>query len=743
MKYRKILTALLLLGATLTAGAQNDEPAATGNPHTTVAEPRQLPLVTTKIHLVTRTYGDSIVLRWVPEDYVSWKYLCDYGVNILREDKSRSDFHVDTVAYRLKPLTQADFEARYPKSDSLALVAMGVLYGEGRLGYAQTKEAPGTMGANLEYNNEQDISFGFAMVVAEWRRDLAEAMAVGITDHNVQPGGVYTYYVQPTQWENGGQLIFEPGVAERVKNDPYRPTPFRPVMTDTLSSPRQHVLGWWDAQFTSYEVERRAVSQLDGTPIDGEWERVNDKPYVPMMELPEGEGYRLLADSVPHFGVYEYRVMAHEPFATLTAPSPAFRVVVNDNEPPRAAQLMRIIIERPVEGDPMAQINAHFFWEKDTLEADLRGYLIDFNNATETGGEWRLLTDDFLAPTDTTCVIDVTGLRTGFARITAYDMAGNSAHSLEQLLHVTDFRPPLPPDSLQAEVLPEGYVLLRWKQPEVDDDIQYWDVAYANDSTHVFQLRNQGGIPEEMFVDTLALDVNQKWIYYKVRAVDYSGHFGPYSRWIRVLRPHDSPPTTPHLDTSTHNDRDGMHMRWIVGTDADMTYHELFRQVGDELPVLMARLDADSLSQHGYAFEVNDNPPYEREHRYAYYVVSHNSTPYTSTSLAVNFLHKGPKVYSVSLRMRGDYDARTKQARLVWDTGRLPFDAPFYYCIYRKLAGEKDFTYQMNTPSDTPEYTDHFPSDADSAEYYVMIQWRDGRQSTQSNKVTVKRRGER
>ena len=33
----------------------------------------QVGIVDTKIHLLSRTYGDSIVLRWAPEDYATWR----------------------------------------------------------------------------------------------------------------------------------------------------------------------------------------------------------------------------------------------------------------------------------------------------------------------------------------------------------------------------------------------------------------------------------------------------------------------------------------------------------------------------------------------------------------------------------------------------------------------------------------------------------------------------------------------
>ena len=54
-------------------------------------------------------------------------------------------------------------------------------------------------------------------------------------------------------------------------------------------------------------------------------------------------------------------------------------------------------------------------------------------------------------------------------------------------------------------------------------------VSLANDTTHTFLIRNQGGIRETEFIDSMALNVNQKYIYYKVRAVDYSTNIGPWS----------------------------------------------------------------------------------------------------------------------------------------------------------------------------------------------------------------------
>ena len=743
-KANKIAMAAMLLTGGLSLQAQEtaDSTALVLKADTIIYD---APLLTTKIHAAVRTYGDSIMLRWVPEDYASWKYLCDYGVNVLRVEKGSID--LDTLAMQLKPLSLEAFQAKYAPNDSNALVAMGLLYGENRLKRGQTMNRPGTLEASMEFNTEQDISFAFAMLVAEWRRDLAQDMAVGFMDRSVKAGAVYEYYVQPSQWENGGAFIFEPGVVENVENVPYVPEPYEPQMTDTLTTPRRHVLGWWDDRHSSYEIERRFLDDGNG---DGPWERINTKPYVSMIEQPQGASYLAFADSVPQFGIYEYRIMAHDPFGELTAPSPALRINVYDTEPPRAPQLTRILLEYP--GETLTEkVMAHFCWQKDTIEADVNGYIIYYNEQGEDG-EWLPLNDDLISPTDSTTTIDVTGRKTCMVYIAAVDQSGNEAPSFAQLLELHDYQAPAAPDSLRAQVVPltmnqligkggrYSYVLLDWKPKPEDTDIRYYDVAFANDTTHVFLLRNEGGIRERMFLDSLVLDANQKYIYYQVRAVDHSNNIGPWSPWIEVKRPHITPPTEPHIDTSRHSDEEGMHMEWIVGMDADMDYHVAYRRRGDSTPwEVIGRYDADSLRAYGYRIIIDDNPPFDREQRYYYYVESFNSSPYTAKSLAISWMHQGPKVVAVDFDLAGDYMEKEKQTRLVWSPGKLPIDAPYYYCIYRKGPGDEKFRFVVSVPSDQPEYTDQLLRQGQSAEYYVMIQWRDGRQSTASKVVKISR----
>lgn len=760
MNYKKVIISAALLAVGLTAGAQQPDsiPTIEGNPFSTVAQKRMLARVTTKIHLLTRSYGDSIVLRWLPEDYVSYKYLADFGVNVLRVSHRElpadlsdlSDFNplqIDTLAYALKPLTLEQFRAKYASDDSVALVAQGLLYGDSE-NYKQSKE--GTMTHNLDLNAEQDIAFGFAMLTAEWRKDLAEDMAVRLTDRNVEPGATYDYFVQPTRWENGGRLIFEPGVVEGVVCKPYVPETFDPRMTDSISTPYTLTIGWWDDQHSSYEIERRQTMTLEGEHLDRPWERINDKPYVSMVEQPEGESYCLLGDSVPYLGLWEYRIRAYDAFGDLSLPTRPHEVMVPDVEPPLPPILKRVILERPEE-DPMAKVVAHIIWEKPYLEPDLVGYVINYHDVRLHDDQWVVLNDEMLAPTDTIFTVDVTGRRTGMLCISAYDQTGNESRSMMQQITLTDYRAPAPPDSLQAYVVPVtadsllagdarfSQVLLSWQQNPLDDDIAYWDVAFANDSTHPFLTKAQ--VREPLYADTLALDVNQKYIYYRVRAVDYSNNFGDWCHWIQVTRPHVSPPTQPHLDTSKHSDEEGMHMEWIVGTDADMLYHVAYRRMGDNGPwEVFGRYDADSLREQGFRIVIDDNPAYDSQQRYYYMVESFNSSPYSSQSLAVSWLHKGPKYFDIPITLHGAWVQPPGFARLTWEVGELPAvlkDVPYYFCVFRKGPNDKRFRYQYNVLE--TEYVDQRLKEGETAEYYVILRFEDGRESQSSNTVVVSR----
>ena len=760
MKLKSIALSIFLLTAALPAAAQEADSTATGNPHTTVAEPWVEPLVTSKIHLMTRAYGDSIVLRWVAEDFTSYNYLARLGVNVLRvprmqggalvgDSVSLPEFRIDTLAYGLRPLTLDQFRQKYAANDSNAYIAMGLLYGE-KENYHKNKEGFADQTQNL--SSDQDISYGFAMLVADWRTDLATDMAVRFTDKTAERGRIYDYYVQPTVWENNGKLIFEPGVVENVKNEPYEPQHYEPRMVDSLSTPYALVLGWWDKDHSSFEVERRHRKTLSGKDVNDTWHRVTRRPYVPMVQQSEDEDYCLIHDTVPELGMWDYRVFGYDPFGELTPPA-EHNILVRDVEPPIPASIKLILIERPDDSDPMAKVTAHITWEKDTLEQDLEGYRIFYRpmRSSDTA-PWQPLNFNLIAPSDTLFSVDMTGKRTGMIYIAAYDQVGNESKSFMQQIRLTDFKAPQTPSNLRAVVREIdlekdtaqlrrqwAYIDLFWQPSPEDDDIDYFDIAFANDSTHDFLVRNEGGIRQSTYTDSVSLNANQKYIYYKVRAIDWSTNVGEWSPWIQVLRPHATPPTVPHLGKSDYDEQKGIHMEWIVGRDADMQQHTLYRRLGEEGEAeVIGTWNADSVKLDSCIIHVTDNPPHSQRERYYYWMTSTNSSPFVSKSLAVSWRHLGPRVFDVSIDLSGSYRQDTEQVVLDWsfDEKRLP-GGDWYWAVFRRGPGEKGFSYYMAVDKTDHVYTEHALKPGEEADYYVRLQFGDGRRSQESKRIHV------
>ncbi len=693
------------------------------------------PLVRSKINLLARTYGDSIVLRWAPEDYVSWKYLNTTGYNLLR----MSSTSVDTLAYAMKPLTKEQMLAKYTDpSDSLAAIVAQVTWGDNSQRIRQTRNQPGSMGALVEMSEDQNMMFGMAVLVSEWRRDLADDLAMRFVDRNVKRGEHYEYILQPTVWDPDSMLIFQPGHIPDIENKNYTPEPFNVVIRDSIVSPFQVNLEWLMGSYSSFEIERRISSVPSGSAA-GEWQRVNSLPFVPFLkdDGPQ-QSIALFADFVHEPGTYDYRVRAHDLFGDLTEPSPYITVEMGDRTPPSMPTVTRIDIDRT----DSLRILAHIYWEKDTIEADLAGFMPLYYNRHLTGDGWMpLLSKDSLAArTDTTCTADVTGLSTGMLVVAAYDESGNMRYSMPVQIRIEDMVAPPAPQNLRADVQPDGRVTLTWSAPS--DDVDYYQVAFVNDLTHAWQFRSQAQLRDTVFVDSLALDVNQRYIYYKVRAIDYSTNEGDYSDVLRVERPTLMPPSVAHLD-SAWVDPQGINMRWVAGRDEQMAHHLLWRRMDNEREwTLLARFDADSVKAAGDLIRYCDTPPFNRSRRYLYAVESFNSSNISSGfSLAYSVKRRPPLNVPCTITLTGAFvkDNGSNECRLAWEVSGLSDDdaQDYYFSVYRQAPGDDLFRFVTTTKKDEQQYEDIRLHAGEQASYYVKLLTRDGRESGASNVVTI------
>lgn len=680
------------------------------------------------INLFIRCYADSVVLRWAPENYVYWKHLNNVGYNVYRVDHLGDTIANVTLVEKLKPLSMQQMKAKYAPTDSMAMAAMSLLHGGGEMKVPYSEFNRGTMGSLMDLHQEQQTAFGFAVLISEWRPDLASDMAMRFVDKNLKKGEKYDYIVAAVKGDSILGVNFKSGYIENVSLMPMKPMPFNCLLEDSLMQGNSVMLRWNTDRFSTFEIERR----LKG---DKQWQRLNSRPYMPMAGLAPNQSEGLYTDNVPKPGRYEYRIIAHDLFGELTQPSEIHEVTVGDRIPPTPPQIKKVVISRPGKTS-YEKVMATIHFHKDKIEPDLKGYLPVYYNERHTGDTWKSLSNKIIAPTDSTCTVEVTGLSTGMIAIVAYDQAENMSYSIPRQIRITDTKAPKAPTNLEASVCEDGRILLSW-DPEPDDDVAYYDIAYANDTTHQFVYVSSGQVRVPSYIDSVSLDVNQRYIYYKVRAVDFANNVGPYSLPLQVERPQMYPPTVCHLDSAWTNEQ-GVHMRWVTGNDAGLSFHNIYRRMeGDKLWTLLDVIYQDAvLAKGSNIMQLTDKPAYDRRRRYEYAVESFSAGGVSSgVSLVYSALFQAPTFIKVPVKLMASYDAKTKATRLAWEANP-PKDGDFYYCIYRKAQGDI-FRFLISRNGDEPTLDDYNTQPGDTAEYYVMVKYKDGRTSQPSNIVTV------
>ena len=694
------------------------------------------------IHLLARTYGDSIVLRWAAEDYVSWQYLNAVGVNIYRytlpDGKKQNSVRMDTLALRLKPASLERWRALYPETDSLAGVAMGTLYGEGGFTQDQSRHGTGEMGALLDVYNDQQFRFGMAVLASEWRRDLAENMAMRFVDKNVSKNAKYRYIVRPAEFDSTKNLTFRVGYIEEIENKPFVPESYEAVMGDSVVGINQLRI-WWEPteRFSSFDIHRRAMGEQ-------KWTKVNNNPFIMMRDINDEKLDNFINDNVQP-GTYEYRISGYDAFGDLVAARNFHVASMPDLDAPKPPRLKTIVIDRRNPDDINKDVYADFHFYKDTIEADFIGYKIFYYQRARNNrkAEWVELTPDLIPVNDTVCTVNVSDISTGQVAVAAYDSAKNVSYSMTHIMRVTDLSAPDAPLNFRYEIIDNraGTVKLSWTAPSLDVD--YYELAFANDTTHEFMLRQLPSnelLRDTTFIDTLAVDVNQKYIYYKVRAIDYASNEGAYTAPLQVLRPSMVKPDAPHIDSLWVDRVKGINMRWVCSNEQQISHHVLKRRVANAKEwTTIGVYNADSICQAGNMLNVTDVPEYMRRNRYEYAMESFTFAGISSDlSLVYSTRFEGEHVFDWKIKLIGMYDEKNKKTKIVWETDKnLPYKGDWYFCIYRKGPKDRRHKFLMSANSDALTFQDNLLSPGETAEYFVRIRYRDGRVTTNSNVVTV------
>lgn len=709
IKSKMWICALMLFFAAVSAKAQ-DTMQNTGDDTTHVY----------RIHVLGRAYADKVALRWAPDEYVTWKILNQYGYVVARERLGNDDYDVDTLAL-VKPLSLEALKQHFAPTDSLAAVAAQMLYGKA-VTLDNTETPPGTPGSIMEVYEEQQTYYSFGMLAAEMRLDIAEAMGLAYVDKTVKPGETYNYFVSSNVPDS--LMMVMANAVLGVKPAPFKPDSLSVELTDSIDDAGNISLIWPHTSYSTYDIER--------SDNGGSWQKLNKQPFF-MLTTDGSSDMRenLYTDHNVEAGhTYVYRVKGRDAFGEQSLPCRERRVYYRGLSN-IVAPVMRAYEFLPCDTAVLARISFH----KAEEESDYIGFLPYYRPGGDGMGLIMPLAKELTK--DTVLTLNLTGLGNGYISALAFDKNGNSIEGMALPIQMNDGMPPSPPAGLRAAVSPLGVVTMAW-QPCPEKDVAGYEVYFANDTLHTFVQISGTDFNDTIFIDTLSLNVNERYIYYRVHAVDFSGNRSDASATLAVLRPNFEPTITCRIDTAWQ-EGEKIYMRWNASMRKDVAIHRVFRRIqGSHDWELIGLVPVEAVKDA--TFEIVDSVPYLQGKRYIYAVETLNIIGVSSgLSMEYGVLHEGPRMLDVVIRLQGKYEEKGRKTVLAWDAGARPVDVPFWYVVYRRAAGEEHFHARMSVPEKEAMYEDYLLESGKEAEFYVAIQFEDGRVSTPSNVVKVVR----
>lgn len=676
------------------------------------------------VAMTARYYGDHVSLRWAPEDYVSWKIINEYGYELIRVNMT-DGFVDDTLSACIRPLPQEEFDRMSP-TDSLAQAASFLLYRRGtRLD--ETQARPGTMGSVMEVYEEQQNAYGFGMMVAERRFDLAQAMGLGFVDRHVQPGKKYLYILRPIV---PNEVLRLTGSNVTINTEePYVQPTYEVVLSDSIIKPNTILLMWQDEYYSYYNIEHRRVG--------GAWEQINEQPFMSMSpfineEEDNEEWNTIYSDGGLEPGRYEYRITAFDAFGEQTKPSEPYLVELPDFVPPAPPFIHRFELVRN-END--STILCDVIFGKDTREPDLKGYDIVYTNE-HFEGEWIKLNDQPVAASDTIARVDVSRYGSGQIAVIAYDIYGNASTSMALYMQVDDITPPSKPEGLHSMISPEGVVTLMW-DPCPEPDVALY-VGYMSDfpDGDYFQMAPQLIPGDTMLLDTINVRMPQRYKYYKVMAYDYAGNPSEMSDIYQMERIDFSIPMLALCDSTWQDDRH-FSMRWQLSQQDNIVMARIMRRLEDDKTWdIIKTYDLDSLGTERTIL-FTDEPPINLNQHYRYCMEVFNNTGVSSgLSNQEQFFCRGELAPEVDIRLSGAVMKDTGMPRITWDVPQASV-GKYYYHVYRKYAGRNYRLVATIPPTADPIFEDQRLDRGESVTYYVTAFEEGGNESNASNEIIL------
>lgn len=516
------------------------------------------------LEMIARPMPDSIILRWAPTNYSTWRLGNQFGYKILRYTVTQDSVILENreekllVSSAIKPLPLEKWEFLV-KSSKYGGLAAQAIYGKSFTIEAEEGLTPENVHKRSE---EQKQRFSFALYAADMSQEVAKASGLWLADTEVKPNEKYLYRVvmnlpDSLAHEADTGFVFT-GVSE------YVPLP-QPAETRIEVSDKLVRIGWnvfaQDNIFMAWEVAR-SENKNKG------FELLTEEPIVPLFSEKCPAEYQYYIDSIPQFHKkYYYKVRGINSFGQLGEWSEPLEA--NAYESLKGYPL----IKSHTELNGQVLLNWEFPLED---ESKIEGFKL---LRSEDGISGFSAINEVIK-SDQRVGIDQSPMAVNYYKIVAFSDQTGEKESPVYLVQKVDSVPPIQPNGLVGTADSTGKIFLSWNKNQ-EDDLEGYMVFKSASNNDEYSLMTRRAIPENRFMDSVQKNDLNSGVYYRIIAVDKNYNQSEFSKTLFVEKVDVKPPSFPVL-TQCKASQEGINLTWIASTSNDVSQHKVYRQVHGE-----------------------------------------------------------------------------------------------------------------------------------------------------------------
>lgn len=635
------------------------------------------------LHILGRSDGQQIKLRWAPSNYFTWQRCMESGV-VLEKYVISKDKTVVPVSERavptfpnVEPIKPASDEATWTalaQKTDYAAVAAQAMFGTTFKVDNSTLNAD-NLSALINKAEEQQNRFSFALFAADQSFEVSQAMGLGFVDQAIQPGATYLYRVYPA-------LPTNPPIDTAYIHIGTDDTYLLPKVMELKAEFRnQQALISWNTErtkafYANYIIER-SEDGLHFAPV-------NDLPFLNLKKHPErGVGYSIYLDSLDQNNrPYFYRIKGRTLFGEYGPVSDPVQGMGIDPLPDASPEISSIL--------PAQEGGLMISWKiKEAAAGQIAGFKL-LRGSTPTG-IFAWISGPELIPSNQRFFIDSEPSTTNYYQLIAVDAYGRPLPSFKALAQLDDQIPPEPPVNIRGKIMNDGKMIITWDKNTEQDMLGYRVYMANNPNTEFAQLTSQV-VSHNFYIDSVTLNTLSKKVYIKLRALDYRENPSAFSEIAIITRPDTLPPSAP-VFKSVQASGSAVQLEWAFSSSPDVQKHELRRRPkGEDQWSVLASYDYLETQVYGHY----EDQVAKKGQQYEYQLVATDDSDLQAFAQAVQsgIIDNGirPRIFDPKI----EADRRAKTIDLSWKY--QPQSELRHFEIYRTDGTDMPQVYQIVKP---------------------------------------------